>query len=75
MRIDQGNGVSVTLRGVTAFNDEIPAEIVFDIYKVEDDHRRASEMSDRSFCQNLTVGEAKALRRALKVAIKEAESE
>lgn len=64
MIIKQGNGVEVVIQRV---EDD---EIVFDLALLSDPNRRVASSNPGRFYQNLTIKEAKALRKALKAAIK-----
>ena len=64
MIVKQDNGVQVQVLRVDG------GEILFDIRQTGLPHRRATDMKDGKFYQNLTIKEAKALRKALKEAIK-----
>lgn len=64
MIINQDNGVQVRIDRVEG------DEVVLDLMLLSDTSRRASAYNAGGFFQNLTIKETKALRKALKAAIK-----
>ena len=64
MIVKQDNGVQVQVLRVDG------GEILFDILQEGPEHRRSGSVKGDTFYQNLTIEEAKAIRKALDVAIK-----